>query len=66
MNWLILILSATLATTGHAMTWRDWWETRDQQAQTFMHAGDYAQAEQLFQQELPDLLQCALNYIHPH
>ncbi len=49
MNWLILILSATLATTGHAMTWRDWWETRDQQAQTFMHAGDYAQAEQLFQ-----------------
>lgn len=50
MNWCMILAGwMLLVTTGHAMTWRDWWLTQDQQAQTLWKAGEYAQAEKLFQ-----------------
>lgn len=53
MNWGTLLWGlftwAVVVTPGHAITWQDLWATRDQQAQKFWHAGDYSQAEHVFQ-----------------
>lgn len=45
----ILGLVWGLLSPGHAMSWQDWWVSRDQQAQTLLRAGRFAQAAQTFQ-----------------
>lgn len=46
-----LLLSAIYLVTlpqAHALSWQDWWVTKNQQAQTLMNAGQFAKAQATF------------------
>ncbi|PJD92441.1 MAG: hypothetical protein CK424_05930 [Legionella sp.] len=49
MKIMSLMLGLCAASTANALSWRDLWVTRDQQAKLLMDAGDYKKAAQTFQ-----------------
>ena len=48
-RWFLILSMCGLLGQVQAITWRDWWETPDQQAKTLMDSGHYSEAEQTFQ-----------------
>lgn len=49
LRWIGIVLGTLWLIPGHAMTWQDWWKTRDHQAEALWNAGQFDQAAKLFQ-----------------
>ena len=49
LRWIGIIVGAGWMLTAQALSWQDWWKTRDHQAEDYWHVGQFSKAANLFQ-----------------